>query len=365
MRRYLLISLLLFTAAAVVTPAQANTTFDFNPTICAGYAPGGSELSEDCLQMMKAFPKPLVAQIPKDGYTLSNYSFWRVTHESPNMYAAPGGHVVRQMPAGFNFVRAVDTSVEGWVQIESGEWMSTEDIRDYQPSRFTGVQPLNGLKYPFAWVLGDLMTVPQPGAPQSMETGRYAARYELVNIFAEAKDENGWSWFMVGPDEWIEQRSLAIAKRTERPEGVSGRWVAIDLYEQTLVAYEDDVPVFATLVSSGLPGWDTNEGVFQVWAHIARDGMSGATGAPDAYALQSVPWVMYFDNDISLHGTYWHDGFGYRHSHGCVNLSISDARFVFDWMRKANKPVDENGNIINYVYVYSSGEYRTSGSATK
>ena len=61
--------------------------------------------------------------------------------------------------------------------------------------------------------------------------------------------------------------------------------MAVDLFEQTLIAYEDDKPVFATLVSSGLPDWSTNEGVFEIWARLDRDSMSGATGAPDAYAL--------------------------------------------------------------------------------
>jgi lipoprotein-anchoring transpeptidase ErfK/SrfK len=40
---------------------------------------------------------------------------------------------------------------------------------------------------------------------------------------------------------------------------------------------------------------------------------------------------MYFDGQISLHGAYWHDMFGYPMSHGCVNMSISDAHWLFDW----------------------------------
>ena len=105
----------------------------------------------------------------------------------------------------------------------------------------------------------------------------------------------------------------------------------IDLFEQTLIAYEGGRPVFATLISSGLPGTETNEGIFKVWAAIPRDAMSGASGAPDAYALQSVPWVMYFDGGISLHGTYWHHNFGTPMSHGCVNLETGDAAWLFEW----------------------------------
>lgn len=319
--------------------------------------------STDCLNVMQSFPSPVVTPIRQDGYTLSNYNFWEVTAESPLLHDAPGGNVIGQMPPGFNFVHAID-STEGWIRNRSGQWMSTSDL-DFQPtSRFRGVHLLNGLENPFGWVLGDLVTVPAPGAQQSMESGVVKYRYDLVNIFAEVRHTDGWLWYMVGPDQWIEQRSLAVAKPVEKPEEVEAqRWVAIDLYEQTLVAYEGSRPVFATLIASGLPGWDTNEGVFDVWAWVERDGMSGATGAPDAYALESVPWVMYFDDGISLHGTYWHDGFGYRRSHGCVNLSISDAGHVFKWM--SDQEPDEDGNIPAQVYVYASGEYRGRGPATK
>ncbi|MDQ7033544.1 MAG: L,D-transpeptidase [Anaerolineae bacterium] len=90
-----------------------------------------------------------------------------------------------------------------------------------------------------------------------------------------------------------------------------------------------------------MPRFTTDEGLFEVWARLERDGMTGATGAPEAYALQSVPWVQYFDGSNALHGTYWHDLFGYRRSRGCVNLSISDAGWVFKWMAQAD--ANENG----------------------
>ena len=136
---------------------------------------------------------------------------------------------------------------------------------------------------------------------------------------------------------------------------VGGRWRAGALYEQTLVAYEDNRPVFATLVASGLDNFDTEEGLFTIWARMPTDPMSGAVGAPSAYDLQTVPWVMYFNESMSLHGTYWHDLFGYRRSHGCVNLSISDAKWLFNWAQESTPT--PNGDIVNYVYVFSSGEY--------
>ena len=160
----------------------------------------------------------------------------------------------------------------------------------------------------------------------------------------------GWRWYLVGPDQWVHQTRLGKIAPVVRPEGVEGRWVAIDLYEQTLIAYEDDTPVYATLVSSGLQEWPTNEGLFQIWDRHAQTPMSGAEGAPDFYYLEEVPWTMFFDNDIGLHGTYWHDGFGYRHSHGCVNLTITDSHWLFQWTA--------DGYEDAHVYVYSSDAYR-------
>ena len=65
---------------------------------------------------------------------------------------------------------------------------------------------------------------------------------------------------------------------------------------------------------------------------------------------------MYFNGGESLHGTYWHDSFGYRRSRGCVNLSISDARWLYEWMLDAERRMTY-GEIVNWVVVFSSGEY--------
>ena len=341
---------------SIIMPVGAEEPIAYDPAVCAEFD-DGRELSEACAAMIAAFPRPLVEEIPFDGYTLDTYSFWRVGPDPVPTFDGPGGNVTGEIPRGFNFVHAVDLSVEGWLQIVDGRWLRQDDARWTQPSFFKGVTLTEDVELPFAWVL-DMSSIPvsrYPGGPQDAETGRFLRRYERVNIFATAHDEEGWRWYMIGPNQWVEQRFVAKVQTVERPEGVSGRWVAVDLYEQTLVAYEDDTPVYATLISSGLARTETNEGLFTVWARLERDGMSGATGAPNAYALQNVPWVMYFDEGISLHGTYWHDYFGSRQSRGCVNLSISDAKWVFRFLEGAEP--NDDGELENHVYVYSSGTY--------
>lgn len=353
----------LFTAALLLAGAllPVQTAHAVGYVECVDIELTNFEPDPNCAAVMTAHPAPTVIEVPQDTYTLSAYSYWKVITDGPaNVFDVPNGGVVRQIEPGFNFVIATDTSVEGWVGIQGGGWMHESDLRYNPPSYFRGVTITDGLRQPFGWVMFPLYPASVMGGQQDVNTGRYLAKYERFNVFASVADDEGIVWYMIGPDQWVEQRWVAIAKTTERPEGAQGRWVAVDLYEQTLVAYENDVPVFATLIASGLPQSDTREGLFTIWARAIRDPMSGAAGSPRAYALQDVPWVMYFDGDIALHGTYWHDGFGYRRSRGCVNLSISDARWLFEWV--AANPIDEStGEPLTYVYVHSSGEYGQFG----
>jgi lipoprotein-anchoring transpeptidase ErfK/SrfK len=335
------------------TPAPVvQNVQPYEPEVCRYVE--GQRTSEACRDIIRQFPKPDVKPINIDAFTLSRYSFWRVGPQAVNVYSAPNGEVSSQIPQGFNFVNVVEEQ-EGWIKSQNGGWINKEDAYYVKPSYFTGVTLPEGWNQPFAWVLDTtgIYASTYPGGPSTSESGLVPLHYERYNIFAEAMGADGWMYYMVGPDQWVKQIYLAIVKPTPRPEGVSGRWVAVDLYEQTLVAYDEaNRPVFATLISTGLPNTETNEGVFEVWARLARDTMSGSTGAPNAYALQSVPWVQYFDASISLHGTYWHDFFGYRRSRGCVNLSISDAKWVYDFFNNV-----DNGETA-YVYVHSTGEYR-------
>lgn len=352
--------------------ATAISTYD--PSVCAADGDSADSPLEqaiaaaesaDCLAMMEAFPRPELERAPEDWRSLGAYSFWRVGPEAVPLYNAPGGQVIGQMPAGFNFVNAINTSVEGWIQRVGGEWIREEDTKPVNASRFTGMLLPDDWAHPYAIILDKTGTRAslRPGEPGSAESGYITRRYRLVNIFARTEDDTGNVWYLVGPRQWIRQELVAKFAPAEKPREVSGRWVAVDLFEQTLIAYEDETPVFATVISSGRKDRQTDKGVFEVWARLVSDAMSGNQGEEDAYALQDVPWVMYFNGGQSLHGTYWHDSFGYRRSAGCVNLSISDARWIYDWMLDAEP--DEDGEIVNHVYVFSTGIYASEAAAAR
>jgi hypothetical protein len=116
-------------------------------------------------------------------------------------------------------------------------------------------------------------------------------------------------------------------------------WVDVDLGRQTLVVYRGTEPLFATLVSTGAGGKkrSTPMGIFRVYQKHWSTKMS-ATEKPAeeegeqperAYRYDDVPWVQYVYQGIALHAAFWHEGFGMPRSHGCINLSPHDARFVF------------------------------------
>ena len=345
---------------------NSATMLEYDPSVCAS-KDGAAETrveravaaaeSADCQELMETFPRPELERVNRDHFTFSQYSFWRVNPSGANRYDAPGGAPIDMIPAGSSFVRAINTQLDGWIQEASGRWLRREDVKLSNMSTFTGMLLPEDWRHPYAIILDKAGTRAslRPGEPGSAESGYVARRYRLVNIFARAEDNAGKTWYLIGPRQWIRQELVAKFAPAETPGEVAGRWVAVDLFEQTLIAYEDERPVFATVISSGREELQTDIGVFDVWARLISDTMSGNQGREDAYALQDVPWVMYFSRGQSLHGTYWHDSFGYRRSSGCVNLSVSDARWIYDWMLDAEP--NEDGKIVNYVYVFSSGEY--------
>jgi hypothetical protein len=303
-----------------------------------------------------AYPTPDVMRLAPQDNVIFDRRYRRVM-QAVDLYDAPNGAIVDRLEAGFNFVTTGEEQ-DGWTRTSSGKWLRSEFLgTNVQTSRYSGVfLPFAPLPYPMAWVLVNVNPALTPGGEFTSQNP-LLQRYTTVNIFS-AIEVDGWEWYQVGDGQWVKQTQVAIVKPIERPADVTTqRWVSVDLYEQVLIAYEDETPVFATLISSGLEQWPTNEGSFEVYVRYGRSVMAGAYGKPDFYYLQEVPWSMYFDNDIALHGAYWHDGFGYRRSHGCVNLSIMDSRWLYEWASPEFDTTIPNDTGLG-VHVYSSGVYR-------
>lgn len=129
------------------------------------------------------------------------------------------------------------------------------------------------------------------------------------------------------------------------------KWVEVFIGDQKLKAYENDAVVLETDISSGLPlnrpveedelPTETPHGdhfitVKTVSRHM---GETNFTGELETGAYPGVPWVSFFDKGgYSLHGTYWHNNFGSRMSHGCVNMRCEEAKWIYRWSLPAAQP---------------------------
>lgn len=115
-------------------------------------------------------------------------------------------------------------------------------------------------------------------------------------------------------------------KPQDPPVGNGVRWIEVNLTQQRVYAWEGDVLMNSFIVSTGTWATPTVTGTFNIWNKTRIQTMSGP-----GYSLPNVPFVMYFYQDYGFHGTYWHNNFGTPMSHGCVNLTIPDSEWLYNW----------------------------------
>src|SRR5690606_2190787 len=90
-------------------------------------------------------------------------------------------------------------------------------------------------------------------------------------------------------------------------------------------------------VSTGTSATPTDKGRFRVYAQLRTQDMRGSNADGSKYVTENVPYITYFNGDEALHGTYWHSNFGTPMSHGCVNMSIDAARYVWEFATKGTE----------------------------
>ena len=212
---------------------------------------------------------------------------------------------------------------ETWLRTVSGDYVRAAAAQPIEGSELSGVHDAEGLELPLAFVFTDGTELTHPGGRRRPAT-KYA-RFGVVSVEGDT---------VVGVGGIRAPRaSVRLVERIERPTGVppGAKWIHVDLDEQTIVAYQGDAAVFASLVATGKEGYDTPAGTFRIRHKYVSITMSGEDPHDGVYDVAEVPWTMYYDRSFALHGAYWHDSFGDVRSHGCTNIAPADARFLFTW----------------------------------
>ncbi|UBF23613.1 L,D-transpeptidase [Kovacikia minuta CCNUW1] len=114
----------------------------------------------------------------------------------------------------------------------------------------------------------------------------------------------------------------AIAKLQQSQK----RWIEVNLATQRLIAWEGKKPVRAVIVSTGKASTPTRTGIFAINTKIRSARMQG-----DDYDVPDVPFTMFYSGGYAIHGAYWHNRFGTPVSHGCVNVAVDHAGWLFKW----------------------------------
>jgi hypothetical protein len=314
---------------------------------------GPSEFLTDLARQGIAYPfKPLSLIRIDDKYNELNVNYAKINvpaEENPPIYASVdeamnGGSPIATMKAGalryVAYNNRMDIDGAHYVLRNSGGWMrgSPLDIPKFQGFVFN-----SNPKESFGWIVEEAH--PRVSASTlAAETGEMLPRETVVPIYDVVEAEET-KWYMIGMGQWLERRYIRQFKANPTPpEGVdNGRWIEVNLYEQTLAVYDNNTLVFATLVATGMDPFFTRPGLFKIERKLDLETMSGAFEADgsDYYYLEDVPWTMYFDEARALHGAYWRTWFGFEQSHGCVNLSVADARWIYEWAHEGD-----------YVYVW-------------
>lgn len=227
------------------------------------------------------------------------------------------------------------------IVIENGlRWVRTSELNyvDARAIHKRRIPVINGA------VLGDELTLPIAINNRStrsrtidergrVKAGREIESYTPMPVLGEMQ-LGSTTYYTIGDNEIVDADRVIRINASDPPEGVgpNEKWIDVSLSSQTLVAYEGPRPVFATLVSTGKQGHRTPEGEFRITSKFISTNMSDAPEGDEPYLIEDVPWTMYFNLAIALHGAFWHSRFGRERSHGCVNLAPADARWLFMWV---------------------------------
>jgi lipoprotein-anchoring transpeptidase ErfK/SrfK len=303
-------------------------------------ATGPSTYLTDMAKLGLTFPpRPLTYFNPDPELIKLPYHYFHLDKDTVPVLSGPAGTASGQSYSpGFvyvSYVDRVDTGHGIYYMLPSGGWIPGKGARVGEYSAFQGIQFNSTPNISFAWPLPFYTnSVPVRSAPgyNAPLTDKILYPYaDIVQIY-DTQSADGVDWNLIGPNQWVEARILAeVTPNITPPDGVStGRWIDVDLAEQTLAVYDNYKLVFATVIASGLEPFWTKPGLFQIYQKKETETMRNSDPT-DFYYLDNVPWTMYFDKARALHGAYWRTRFGYPQSHGCINLSVGDAHWLFNW----------------------------------
>ncbi len=239
--------------------------------------------------------------------------------------------------AGYSFLRSFVWQGRRYGLTSQLTVAPLDRFRPIRGSDFHGVIPGKDIEYPFAFVRSPRARFWKLEAGKLVNAG--AAPYRAaVKLTGKQSFFRSRLHYETEDGQWLSDADASRLDPVKRLPGFGKngeKWLDVNLSKQTLVAYDGAQAMYATLISSGEAGLDdpehstaTKRGIFRIHTKHVTSTMS-SDEAGEEFELRDVPYVQYFDQGYALHGAYWHDRFGIPRSHGCINLSPEDAKWLF------------------------------------
>ena len=133
--------------------------------------------------------------------------------------------------------------------------------------------------------------------------------------------------------EWKERTIAAGAENLPYQAAPGEKWVDLNLSNKTVTAYEGATVVHGPVsIVDGAAETPTVTGTYKVYLQYESQTMRGENADGSPYVAEDVPWVSYFHSGYAFHGAGWRSSFGYSGSHGCVNMPVSEAQWIYNWV---------------------------------
>ena len=118
------------------------------------------------------------------------------------------------------------------------------------------------------------------------------------------------------------------------------KWIDINLSNKTVTAYEGATVVHGPVsIVDGAPATPTVTGTYHIYLKHRVQTMQGENADGSTYVTEDVPWVSYFYSGYAFHGAPWRSSFGYSGSHGCINMPVSEAEWIYNWAEEGTTVV--------------------------
>jgi L,D-transpeptidase catalytic domain/Bacterial TSP3 repeat len=117
--------------------------------------------------------------------------------------------------------------------------------------------------------------------------------------------------------------------------------IKVNIAEQKLEYYFDNKLIDSFLISSGIKGMDTPLGEFNI---LGKEDPKRYGGPGYDFDYPDTRWNLHFHTGqyrFYIHGAYWHNNFGNKMSHGCVNVHYDNMENLYWFTNIGTKVIIE------------------------